>query len=247
MTLPPLRITSEGQSWAMAASEEMARCLREAIDARGGASVALTGGRAAAILYENLARMPYLENVDWSRVSFFWGDERCVPPDSEDSNYGMAQATLLAGLPARGPVHRIPGERGAAAAEGYARTLREVAMTVADEPPNLDLVLLGMGADGHVASLFPDTPDLETERRWVVATRAPSPPVERISLSLRVLNAARRVLFLVAGESKAEALSRVLEPGSVPGQTLPAALVRPSGGSVLWIVDRPAAAMLKRK
>jgi 6-phosphogluconolactonase len=245
MSLPPLRIAGEGQSWAMAAAEEIAKAVREAVDGQGAATVVLTGGRAAARVYETLGGMPYLENVDWSRVSFFWGDERCVPPDSGDSNYGMAQRTLLERLPARGPVHRIPGERGPDAADGYARTIREASLVTGDEPPAFDVVLLGMGEDGHVASLFPDSPDLETEQRWVVATTAQAPPAERISMTLRVINAARRVIFLVAGEGKAEALRRVLEPGPMAGPTPPAALVRPA--DVLWIVDRPAASMLKRK
>lgn len=247
MTLPPIRIAEEGRDWAMAASEEVAGAIRDAINARGGAGLVLTGGRSAALLYRNLSMMPYLQAIDWSRVTFYWGDERCVPPDSEHSNFRLAHEALLSRLPATGSFYRIPGEAGSSAADAYARTLRTAFAATTDEPPRFDVILLGMGADGHVASLFPDTPDLRTDARWAVATTSPLPPRSRISLTLRVINAARTVMFLVTGEEKALVLRQVFEYDPAAGEApVPAALVRPIDGRVLWLVGREAASLLRR-
>ena len=166
------------------------------------------------------------------------GDERAVPPDHPESNYGMARETLLAhvSIPT-GNVHRIRGEEGARAA---ARDYEDVLRAFFGAAPRLDLGLLGMGADGHAASLFPGGRGLDDPSRWVVPEVPPAPGVERITLTLRALAAASRVVFLVAGASKAPALARVLG-GGPDAAALPAARVHPSAGSVLWLVDRAAA------
>lgn len=227
-----------------AAARLVERAARDAIGRRGRFRLALTGGSTPRDLYARLAVEPCRSRIDWSRVEFFWGDDRCVPPDHPESNFRLADELLLSRLaPADSSVHRIQTELGAQrAAEAYAAELRRI---FADDTPRFDLILLGMGPDGHTASLFPDTPDLTGEGRSVIATLAPRPPRDRISLSLQAINAARRVAFLVQGAGKAEALARVLaDRPRADERALPAALVRPAGGRLYWLVDRAAASRL---
>jgi 6-phosphogluconolactonase len=206
----------------------------EALAKRGQCRLALAGGSTPRPVYERLAG-PLRGEVDWAAMHLFWGDERCVPPEHPDSNYRMVQEVLLRHVAVPGgQVHRINGElEPSQAARHYAKIL-------GDEP--LDLVLLGMGGDGHVASLFPDTPDLRETLARVVATKSPIPPVDRVSLSLRTLNEARVVLFLVGGASKAERLAEVLQTSGSSAASLPAAMVR--GPDASWLVDAAAAAQL---
>lgn len=170
-------------------------------------TVALAGGRTPRAFYEALAAVGH----EWEGTEVFFGDERCVPPDHPDSNYRMAHEALLSRVSAR--VHRMPGETCDPAA--YERTLREV---LGDRAPSLDLVVLGLGEDGHTASLFPGHPALEEPERWVVRVERPDHP--RLTLTLPVLGAAELALFLVAGEVKREALERLLA-----GEQIPAARV----------------------
>ncbi len=201
-------------------------------------------------LYRLLAAGPCRGQVDWDAVLFFFGDERCVPPDHADSNYRMAHETLLAQIPApAAQVFRMAGEGcGEAAAEDYARRLAQ-ALPGGEAPggwPRLDLVLLGMGEEGHTASLFPGMPALDETRRAVVWTAVPPgtrPAVSRLTLTLPVLNAARHVMFLVSGARKAGAAHAVLDESPGPAAPLPAALVRPSDGSLTWLIDRAASAL----
>jgi 6-phosphogluconolactonase len=184
-------------------------------------------------VYERLASCA----LDWSKVEVFWGDERAVPPTDAGSNYRMASEALLARVPIPAEnVHRIEGERPPAdAARAYATVL-------GDRP--LDVVLLGMGNDGHVASLFPDTPDLTTTQERVIATRSPLPPTDRITLTLRAINHAAEVVFWVAGAAKAERVAEVFAQIERDAPKLPAALVRPCAGQLLWLLDAEAAARL---
>src|SRR5438067_8947516 len=204
-------------------------------------SIALSGGSTPKAVYERLAETPY----DWSDVNVFFGDERCVPPDHEDSNYRMAAEALLNSLPSEsdgGPaVHRIPGERGPnAGAEDYERELRE---TLGEEMPRLDLVLLGLGPDAHVASLFPGQPTLEVRDRLAVGVdqAGHEPYVPRVTLTMPVLNAAREVLFLVTGTGKAEAVRRAFVTGT-PSPEAPGSMVRPIDGELTLVLDEAAAA-----
>jgi 6-phosphogluconolactonase len=222
----------------------------ESIRARGRFAVALTGGSSPVGLYRLLAAAPYREQVDWDAVLFFFGDERCVPPDHADSNYRMAHETLLARIPAPDEhIFRMAGERcGEPAAEEYAsRFARALQGSAAPEGwPRLDLVLLGMGEEGHTASLFPGMPALDETRRAVLWTAIPPgtrPDVSRLTLTLPVLNAARHVMFLVSGAGKAQAAHAVLAELPGPAAPLPAGRVRPSDGSLTWLIDRAASAL----
>ena len=203
--------------------------------------VALAGGSTPRAAYALLAA----EEVDWSRVHVFWGDERCVPPDHPDSNYRLAREALLdhVSLPA-GNVHRMRGEmEPEAAAQAYAAELRAFFGT---QWPSFDLVLLGMGNDGHIASLFPGSAALRETARPVVAVTAEyqDRPAHRVTLTLPAINAARQVLFLVTGAAKAETLWAVLEG---PAERFPAQLIRPTSGQLTWLVDTAAASRLKRQ
>jgi 6-phosphogluconolactonase len=217
----------------------------EAIEQRGHFAVALAGGGTPAGLYRRLAQEPQRGQVNWPRVWVFFGDERCVPPDNAESNYRMARETLLASVPlAEQNIHRVHGEKPAEqAAAQYAQELR----AKLGPGPSFDLVLLGMGEDGHTASLFPGMPALAIRDEWVVASDVPvyvRPQVRRVTLTLPVLNAARQVLFLVAGGNKAGAVRAVLGEQEA-AQPLPAALVRPEAGGLTWLLDRAAATEMK--
>jgi 6-phosphogluconolactonase len=229
------------------AAEEFVRIAKAACASRGCFSVALAGGSTPRLLYQLLAEEPFRTQVDWPRVEFFWGDERAVPQDHADSNYGMARAALLLklALPAE-KIHRMEAERTdrAAAARDYQAELTRVFSTAPDgDPPVLDLVLLGMGADGHTASLFPHTDALKETRRWVVANHVPKLNADRLTMTSVILNRAAHVLFLVAGKDKAAALAQVLE-GPRDHERLPSQLIRPTAGTLTWLVDDPAAAEL---
>lgn len=216
---------------AEAAASAVAARLAE--QARAGGHVALTGGSTPRRAYELAAGL----EPDWSRVELWWGDERCVPPDDDRSNFGMAKAALLDRLDgAPAAVHRMEGELGKeAGAAAYERELAPLA--------EFDLVLLGLGPDGHVASLYPRQPTLhETQHRAVGAEAHLEPFVDRITLTLPMLQAAREVLFLVAGEDKADAVARAF--GGEPSPDTPASLVRASLGPTRAVLDRAAASRL---
>ena len=215
---------------------------RLAAAAEAGGHIALTGGSTPRVAYERAAQM----DADWSRAKLWWGDDRCVAPDDELSNYGMAKAALLDRLPAGGEggpeVHRIRGEQGPhAAADDYERELREA---LGEQVPRLDWVLLGLGPDAHVASLFPNDPALDARDRLAVGVdeAGMEPYVPRVTLTLPVLNAAREVVFLVTGESKAEAARRAFAGGQSPDA--PGSLVRPAEGRLSVILDQAAASLL---
>ncbi|CAA9435472.1 MAG: 6-phosphogluconolactonase, eukaryotic type [uncultured Rubrobacteraceae bacterium] len=225
---------------AGAAARAFVERAEKATAERGRFAVALAGGSTPKATYEVLAR-DHAGRVDWPNVHVFFGDERTVPPDHEDSNYRMAREALLDRVPV-GPVHRMRGELPPdEAAASYEEELREF---FGAEPPVLDLIMLGIGGDGHTASLFPETSALEVTDRLVVANPVLKLETIRLTLTAPVLNAAREVVFLVAGGGKAEALEEILE-GDADPRAYPAKLVRPPGGPT-WMVDRAAAGLLKR-
>jgi 6-phosphogluconolactonase len=229
------------QELAEAAARDFATKAQAAIAERGSFTVALAGGSTPEATYEILAR-DYADELDWSKVHVFFGDERTVPPDHEDSNYRMAQRTLLSHVLV-GSIHRMRGELPPAeAAAAYEEELREF-FGASDEPPSLDLILLGIGEDGHTASLFPETSALEIHDPWVVANPVLKLETTRLTLTAPVINSARAVNFLVAGEGKAEALKQILEEDADPRQ-YPAKLIQPAVGPV-WMVDRAAAKFLQ--
>ena len=200
--------------------------------AQEGGNIVLTGGKTPKRAYEQAAK----DEPDWSKVALWWGDERCVPPDDENSNYGMAKGALLDNLD-RWPreVHRIKGELGKeAAAADYEQELGDT---------GLDLVLLGIGPDGHVASLFPNAPTLRRRKRVLPAEAGLEPFVDRVTLSLPALRAAKEILFVVAGDAKADAVRRAFV--EEPSPDTPASLVRAAGGRTTAILDRAAAAAIR--
>ncbi|MFL5915107.1 MAG: 6-phosphogluconolactonase [Gaiellaceae bacterium] len=219
----------------VADAEEAARLVAERLagQARAGGGLVLTGGSTPRRAYEIAAEL----EPDWSRVELWWGDERCVSQDDERSNYGMAKVALLDRL-AVGPaaVHRIRGELGRdAGADEYARELTGVS--------TFDLVLLGLGPDGHIASLFPDFPTLDVTDRNAVGTEAGHEPfVDRISMTLPRLCATRELLFLVVGDDKADAVSRAF--AGEPSHETPGSLARAADGTTSAVLDRAAAAKL---
>jgi 6-phosphogluconolactonase len=187
------------------------------------------------------------DRVDWSRVELFWSDERAVPPDDEQSNYRMARESLLERVPVPAEnVHRMPADRTPldAAADAYAEEIRRTLGAGAGEVPRFDLVMLGMGDDGHTASLFPETAALDENDRLVVPNYVPKLDAYRLTFTPRLINAATHVLFLVAGASKADPLHAVLEGPRRP-RTYPSQLVAPTGGTLHWYLDPAAAAKLR--
>jgi 6-phosphogluconolactonase len=226
---------------AEAAARDFASRAREAINERGRFAVALAGGSTPKAAYEVLAR-DYAGALDWSKVHVFFGDERTVPPDHEDSNYRMAYEALLSRVPV-GSVHRMRGELPPEeAAAAYEEELRE--FFGPDDVPRFDLILCGLGEDGHTLSLFPETAALDVTDRWVVANPVLKLETTRLTLTIPVLNASRAVTFLVAGEGKADALKEILE-GDADPRAYPAKLVNPKSGDLTWIVDLAAARLLK--
>ena len=220
----------------------------EAVSLRGRFTAALSGGRTPVELYSLLAREPFESRIPWACVHLFWVDERCVPPDHEESNYGMARELLLDHVPIPpANIHRMHGEMDPAyAAARYEEGLRQFFASAGDAFPAFDLVLLGLGEDGHTASLFPGTRAVKETVRWVLGYHVDAQKGWRITLTPPVINAAREVVFIVAGGGKASVLRDVLEGPNRP-DVLPAQIVRPGGGEPLWMVDRNAAALLKRK
>ncbi len=245
MSAPDLRRLPDAEAVARAAAEEVAGAAARAVAERDRFTLALAGGSTPRRLYALLADPgePFRGRVPWERTHVFFGDERAVSPEHPDSNYRMAREALLAHVPAAS-VHRIHGEEPGAA-EAYERELRSFfGVPAGGAPPRLDLVLLGLGPDGHTASLFPGSAALHETARWGATTFVARLAARRTTLTLPVLDRARAVLFLVSGPEKAEALRRVLAPA--PGmEPLPAGRVRPDGGSVLWLADRAAASGLE--
>ncbi|MEE9172505.1 MAG: 6-phosphogluconolactonase [candidate division NC10 bacterium] len=225
------------------AAELFIRLANEAASSTGRFAVALSGGSTPRALFTLLATDPFKQRVPWPKVHLFWGDERCVPPDHPESNYRMARDTLLDQAPISAQnIHRMPAEDEdcARAAAAYEQTLRAFFEGVAGELPCFDLILLGMGEDGHTASLFPGTAALAETERLVAPTYVEKLGTYRLTLTAPVINHAAHVAFLVAGESKASVLREVLE-GERDPQRLPSQLIQPSRGRLVFIVDRAAA------
>jgi 6-phosphogluconolactonase len=225
MTDVELVIVDDEKELAAILGERLARAARE------GGNVVLTGGKTPEEGYKEAAKRAN----DWSKVDVWWGDERCVPPDDEESNYYLAKHSLLDRLE-RGPrtVHRIQGELGKEkAAAAYERELGDT---------QLDLVLLGMGPDGHIASLYPNAPTLRQRKRVLPAEAGMEPFIDRVTLSLAALGSAREMLFVIEGAEKADAAARAF--AAEPSEETPASLARARDGRTVAILDRAAAAKL---
>lgn len=237
-----IRTSTTPQELFGAAAEEVARAVKEAVSERGRFTIVLSGGSTPKGLF-NLLATNARTSLPWDKMFFFWGDERHVPPTDPDSNYRMANETMLSKVPVQAAnVFRMPAENpdAAAAAAAYEATLRKFFQTKAGEFPRFDLILLGMGPDGHTASLFPGTAGLQEQSRLVIANWVEKLKTHRLSFTFPVLNAAREVTFLVSGTDKAPALHSVLEE-NVAGEQYPSKLVKPKDGRLIWFVDRAAA------
>ena len=243
---PEIRTLTTPQELFAAAAEEVVRTANEAVAQRARFTIVLSGGSTPKSLY-NLLATNARTALPWDRMFFFWGDERHVPPTDPDSNYSMADETLLSKIPVpAGNVFRIKAENpdAAAVAEAYEQTILKFFQLKSGGVPNFDLILLGMGPDGHTASLFPGTTALQEKSHLVVANWVEKMKTHRITLTLPVLNAARCVTFLVSGTDKASVLRAVLEE-DVPAEQYPSKLVRPAAGKLIWLMDRAAASQLK--
>ena len=239
-----LHVYPDAATLARAVADLFARTADVAVAQRGAFHVALSGGNTPRATYELLAEEPLRDEIPWSSVFVYFGDERCVPPDDELSNYRMAEEAFLGKVPIpQANVHRIAGEVDPGhAANEYASLLR----TDFGNAPQFDLVMLGLGPDGHTASLFPGA-SLETEAGSLVrAVYAQSQGMWRVTITPAVINSARNVAFAVEGPEKAQILAAVLE-GPIDPVKYPAQIVHPSSGRLIWLVDESAAAMLKTR
>ncbi len=244
---PEVRVYPDAAAVAEAAAEVFAHVAVRAVAENGRFYVALAGGSTPRAVYERIAddELSGRRPLPWAGIEIFFGDERCVPPAHAESNFRMAREALLDRVPIPAAnIHRIAGELvPAAAAQAYAAELKRVVPPHHGGLPRLDLVLLGVGQDGHTASLFPDTPALAEKFHSVVANPGPAPDAWRVTLTLPALNAAANVLFLVIGAEKAPMLRRVLRTDTA-GASYPAQRVRPTAGWLRWFLDEAAASEL---
>ncbi|OLD38634.1 MAG: 6-phosphogluconolactonase [Nitrospirae bacterium 13_1_40CM_2_62_10] len=242
---PEVRIAEDAQELGQEAADLFVWLGQQAVAASGRFRVVLSGGTTPKLLYAMLVSPAFSGQLEWPRVEFYFGDERCVPPDHPESNFRMADETLL--RPLKIAPERIFRMRGEAddpdeAAREYETVLRTQFGVPAPGWPSFDLILLGLGEDGHTASLFPGAPALEERARLVVASRAPGGVKNRLTLTVPAMNQARVVLFLVSGIIKAAAVHAVIEDRETG--RVPAKLIRPVSGRVIWILDRAAASGL---
>jgi 6-phosphogluconolactonase len=236
---PDVRVCADVNELSLRAAEATANTINDAVRHRGRCSFVLSGGSTPSTLYALLAS-EFREQIPWTRVHMFWGDERYVSADDPDSNYRMAKETLLDHVPCpAGNIHPMPTHFPSPddAARDYEQALRSYFGT---DWPHFDLILLGLGEEGHTASLFPGSPALEERTRWVVAVRAPAKPPMRLTLTLPALTRAANIYVLAAGSKKTGALHHVLT-GTPDPNTYPAAGIRSTEGRLIWWVDREAA------
>ncbi|MGA3245931.1 MAG: 6-phosphogluconolactonase [Bacteroidota bacterium] len=224
------------------AAEEIANVMKAAINDRGVCVVALSGGETPRQIYGRLGRDPLKDRVNWNLVHLFFSDERSVPPNDSESNYGMVERSLISWIDIpRHNVHRIKGELAPSlAAQEYENELKS---TFGDTQVRLDLLLLGVGEDGHIASIFPGTDAVDEQFALVRPVKNPNQNVQRVTLTFPIINGAREIRFLVSGKRKSSIVQRVLGT-SKPTKDLPATMVRPVDGNLRWLIDREAASQI---
>jgi 6-phosphogluconolactonase len=237
-----IQVYPDPESLSRAAAEMFAQKAAQAMQAQGRFSVGLSGGHTPKRAYEMLAQPPLRDQTPWAQTHIFWGDERCVPADDPRSNERMARLALLDHVPV--PLAQIHPMRctqaPGIAARQYEALLRSY---FSSQPPRFDLILLGLGENGHTASLFPDTPALDEQKRWVADVYVAEQELDRITLTASLINQAATVAFLVTGAAKAEVLRQVLK-GPWNPHHLPAQLIRPAKGELRWLVDEAASQKL---
>jgi 6-phosphogluconolactonase len=240
---PDVRVCADARELSERAAAATAAAIMDAVGRRGRCSLVFAGGHTPRGLYEQLAST-YRDRIAWPQLDAFWGDERYVAPDAPASNYRMVRESLLDHVPLpAGNVHPMPTDTASpdAAAREYERTLR----AALGSTPAFDLLLLGLGEDGHTASLFPHSIALDERTRWVVAVTGPAEPRTRLTMTFPAITAAHRLFMLVSGRQKASALAHVLDPAARVND-YPAAALRAAGRKVTWWVDRDAATDLTR-
>jgi len=236
-------IKEHAESLAEAGADLIVSAALESVQRTGRFILAISGGSTPRAMHRALGREPRLSKIPWPGVQIFWVDERCVPVENPASNYGQAREDFLDRLPVTsGQIHpmpvALPPEQGA---EQYQTELSSIFTGSGSGIPDFDLILLGMGPDGHVASLFPEQQVLAEKQKWVAVVKGGNPNVRRLTLTLPVLNEARRIIFLVSGKTKASIVRTVLEKDA---EHLPAAMIAPRHGTVTWLLDREAASEL---
>lgn len=238
---------ADAEAVAQEAARRWAQIAQAAVNEKGAFNIALSGGSTPAILYRLMASEPWINQAPWSRTAVFWGDERRVSPSHADSNYRMAREHLLDHVPIPPPqVFRMPSEGLAGNdARTYEQELRQHFGLGPHDWPRFDLILLGMGTDGHIASIFPGTRAVSDRSNMVLVYEVPQLHAERMTLTVPVINQARNVLFLVTGEDKASIVQSVLEGGQ-RSSTYPAQAVRPVDGDAVWLLDSAAASRLSK-
>jgi 6-phosphogluconolactonase len=238
-------IYSDIDTLSQEAARYVVRVASESIATHGRFTLALAGGSTPKKLYGLLASEPYRDQINWALTEIFWSDERCVPPDSEDSNYHLAQEVLLSKVPiSADQIHRMPADADDRdqASLTYIQEIQRVFGT--NGVPSFDLLQLGMGPEGHTASLFPHQASLHEQTRLIMPVTVPKPPPPRLTFTPLLLNAATHILFLVTGQDKADALQAVLE-GEYNPDEYPAQIIRPTQGEVTWMLDPAAASKLR--
>ncbi len=240
-------IYNDTNTLSHAAAQYIVRIAQKSIAKQGHFTIALSGGSTPKKLYGMLAEEPYRSQIDWANVDIFWSDERNVPPDDPESNYLMAQQVLLNKIPIpASQVHRMPAEQEDRDAASLAYTIEMKNTFSTDDIPVFNLIQLGMGPEGHTASLFPHQPSLHEQQRLIMPVSVPKPPPPRLTFTPRLLNGAEHILFLVTGAEKADAVQAVLEGDYQPDE-YPTQIVQPTKGEVTWMLDTAAAAKLQKK
>jgi 6-phosphogluconolactonase len=241
-----IAIYDDKQTLSQHAAEYIMRLVKESIDLHGRFTIALTGGTTPGEAYSLLGSEPIRSQIDWDLVHIFWGDERCVPHTNPESNFYLAQEVLLdkIAIP-KSQIHPVPADQPDRdeASRAYIIEMQQAFGT--NGIPSFDLIHLGMGPEGHTASLFPQQASLHEKQRLVMPVSVPKPPPDRLTFTPPLLNAARNVLFLVTGSDKADALHAVLE-GEYQPDEYPAQIVRPTNGEVVWMLDKAAAQNLHK-
>ncbi|MDF0675866.1 MAG: 6-phosphogluconolactonase [Nitrospira sp.] len=246
---PEIHVSRDVQECVQKAAAFILAVSEQAIQSTGRCLIALSGGSTPRSLYRTLRDPEWSSRFNWSSIFFFFGDERCTPPEHPESNFGMARTELFQPLTIRSDhIYRMKGEYEdpMAAAQEYEETIRRLTQCPVPDLPRLDLILLGLGEDGHTASLFPGTAALQEQSKLVTVGHAPAGIRARLSLTLGVLNRAAVILFLVTGPGKAEMVRRVIESESKTDHSLPAARISPQSGQLVWMLDQSAAQQLKK-
>ncbi len=247
---PEIHVSHNIPEWVQQAATIILAVSEQAIHSTGRCLIALSGGSTPKTLYRTLCEPEWSSRFDWSKILFLFGDERCTRPDHPESNFGMTQTELFQPLNIHPDhIYRMKGEYEdpAVAAQEYEQTIRSLTQNHVPEIPRIDLVLLGIGEDGHTASLFPGTAALQERRALVTVGQSPAGIRSRLTLTFGVLNRAAVVLFLVTGSGKAEMVRRIIESESEADRSLPASRISPEGGRLVWMLDQSAAQQLTKK